>query len=150
MEAPLQLKSEMRLTTMAVWIFVAVSCAALPFLHAVPALTRGSSGDLWPLLLAVLIGLVACIALSVINRQVLGAEPPSPDIWASLSPGAAALFGLASWGVPVGLLFTVDNFLRSKSFSVLTSSAVIWPLAGLAFGLVMRWTSQWGKKKSQA
>jgi hypothetical protein len=127
-EALLQLKSEMRLTTMAVWIFVAVSCAALPFLHAVPALTRGSSGDLWPLLLAVLIGLVACIALSAI----------------------AAAFGLASWGVPVGLLFTVDNYLRSKSFSVLTSSAVIWPLAGLAFGLVMRWMSQWGKKKSQA
>jgi hypothetical protein len=125
----LQLKSEMRLATMAVWIFVAVSCAALPFLHAIP---------------------VACIALSAVTRQVLGAEPPSPDLWATLTPIAAAAFGLASWGVPVGLLFTVDNFLRSKSFSVLVSSAVIWPLAGIGFGLVMRWMSQRGKKKSQA
>ena len=146
----MQLKSEIRLTILAIWIFVAVSCAALPFLHAIPALTRGSLADLMPFLLAALIGLVACIALSAVTRQLLGAEPPSPDLWASFSPIAAAAFGVTSWGMPVGLLFTLDNFLRSKSFFVLASSAVIWPLAGVAYGLWMRWMSQRGKKKSQA
>jgi hypothetical protein len=145
-----QLKSEMRLTTLAIWIFVAVSCAALPFLHAIPALTRGSFADLVPLLLAILIGLVACIALSAVTRQVFGAEPPSRDLWATSTPGAAAAFGVVGWGLPVGLLFTVDNFLRSKSFFVLASSAVIWPLAGVAFGLLSRWMAQRGQKKSQA
>jgi hypothetical protein len=32
-----------------------------------------------------------------------------------------------------------DDFLRSRSWLVVIPGAVIWPLAGAAFGLVMRW-----------
>jgi hypothetical protein len=146
----MQLKSEMRLAILAIWIFIAVSCAALPFLYAIPALTHGSRADLMPFLLAILIGLVACIALSAVLRQLLGVEPPSRDLWKSFSPGGAAAFGVAAWGLPVGLVFTLDDFLRYKSFSGLASNAVIWPLAGVGFGLLMRWMAQWRERKSQA
>jgi hypothetical protein len=38
-------------------------------------------------------------------------------------------------------MFAVDDFVRSRNWAGLIG-AVIWPVAGAAFGLVMRWLAR--------
>jgi hypothetical protein len=56
--------------------------------------------------------------------------------WESLSASSAALSGIIVWALPIGLMFAVDEFLRSKNWAALVPM-VNWPLAGAAFGLLM-------------
>jgi hypothetical protein len=133
-------KPEMLSATTTVWMLAAIACAALPFLHAVPALqTAGAFGGFMALLGALIIGLAAAVPLSVVARRLCGFESSTPFSWGSLTPGYAALSGIIGWGLPVGLILALDDFLRSRSWLVVIPGAVIWPLAGAAFGLVMRW-----------
>jgi hypothetical protein len=133
-------KPEMLLAITMVWMLAAVACAALPFLHAVPALqSEGVFGGFSSLLIALILGLAAAIPLSVAARRLCGLDSPIAMSWGSLTAGSAAVAGIIAWGLPVGLLLALDEFLRSKNLFVVIPNAVIWPLAGAAFGLVMRW-----------
>jgi hypothetical protein len=139
----MQPKSEMLPNIMTIWMVFGISCAALPFLHAAPALKiSGFFGDFAPLFIALLIGLAAGGALSVIARHLSGVAALPKEMWGSLTPGSAAVFGIIGWGLPIGLVFALDQFLRSKNFFAAAPSAVIWPLVGVIYGLTMRWSAR--------
>ena len=140
-------KPEMLSAITMVWMLAAVACAALLFLHAVPALqSAGAFGGFLSLLIAFILGFAAAIPLSVAARRLCGLESPIAVTWGSLTPGSAALSGIIAWGLPVGLMFALDEFLRSRNWLVVIPNAVIWPLAGAAFGLVMRWFAVRGER----
>jgi hypothetical protein len=121
------------------WMMVAATCAALPFLHAAPGLqTTEWFGGFLPLFIALVIGIAAGIPLTAAARRLSGFTGSWRLAWESLTASSAALCGIIAWGLPVGLMFAVDDFLRSRNWTTLTG-VVIWPLAGAAFGLVMRW-----------
>ena len=125
---------------MTAWMLAAISCAALPFLHAVRDLR--SAGGFLPLFIALIIGLVAAVPLSVAARRLCGFDTAGRFSWTSLTAGSAALSGIIGWGLPVGLMFALDEFLRSRNWFVVVPNAIIWPLTGAGFGLVMRWLAQ--------
>jgi hypothetical protein len=130
---------EMLSSIMTSWIMAAVICAALPFLYAAPSLqTKEWFGGFLPLFIALIIGVVAGISLTAAARRLCGLTGSWRFSWDSLTASSAALSGIIVWGLPVGLMFAVDDFVRSRNWSALIG-AVIWPLAGAAFGLVMRW-----------
>ena len=127
------------------WMMAAVICAALPFLYAAPDLqtTEWFGGSL-PLFIALVIGIAAGVSLTAAVRWLCGLTGSWQFSWDSLTASSAALSGIIVWGLPVGLMFAVDDLLRSRNSAALIG-AVIWPLAGAAFGLVMRWLT--GKKQ---
>jgi hypothetical protein len=131
---------EMLSTLTTTWMIFAISCTALPFLHAVPWLQAGGTfGDFGPFFAALIVGLAAGVPLSIAARRLCNVGPPTNNVWAILTRGSAAFFGIVGWGLPVGLAFTLDEFLRTKNLFVVLPNAIIWPVAGLAFGLAMRW-----------
>jgi hypothetical protein len=122
------------------WMMAAVICAALPFLHAAPGLqTKEWFGGFLPLFVALIIGIAAGVSLTAAARRLCGFTGSWQFSWGSLTASSAALSGIIVWGLPVGLMIVVDEFLRSRSWATLITAAVTWPLAGAAFGLVMRW-----------
>jgi hypothetical protein len=132
-------KPEMLSSIMTPWIMAAVICAALPFLYAAPGLrTTEWFGGFLPLFIALIIGIAAGVSLTAAARWLCGFTGSWRFSWGSLTASSAALSGIIVWGLPVGLMFAVDDFLRSRNFAGLIG-AVTWPLAGAAFGLVMRW-----------
>lgn len=133
-------KSEMLSSVMTPWMIVAVTCASLPFLHAVRSLqtTEWLGGSL-PLFIATVIGIAAGISLTAAARRLCGFSGSWRFSWQSLTPSAAALSGIFVWGLPIGLTLAVDEFLRSKSWTALIGAVIFWPLAGVVFGLMMRW-----------
>jgi hypothetical protein len=132
---------EMLSSIMTPWMMAAVMCAALPFLHAAPGLqTTEWFGGFLPLFIALIIGIAAGVSLTAAARRLCGFSGSWRFSWGSLTAGSAALAGIIVWGLPVGLMWVVDEFLRSRNWTALIG-VVIWPLAGAAFGLVMRWLS---------
>ena len=64
------------------------------------------------------------------------------NVWASLTAYEAAVFGIICWGMPVGLIFLLNELLRSSNLFIVVPSLIIWPASGVAVGLIMRWLSQ--------
>lgn len=139
-------ESEMLSAVVTTWMLAAVSCAALPFVWAVPRLQ--AAGELTPLLAALLIGAAVSVPLSLAARRLadLGHPPEKKNWWGTIAPGQAALFGAIGWGVPVGLIFSLNEFLGSSDVFVVIPGLAIWPLAGIAFGLTMRWITRRGDR----
>ena len=142
----LDFKPEMFSAIMTTWMLAAVSCAALPFLHAVPRLQ--TAGQLTTLLVALAIGVAAGVPLSVASRQLCHLGARTKHSWGSFAPREAALLGVVGWGLPVGLIFALHEFLASSSALVVLPSLAIWPFAGVAFGLAMRWLARRGHEGS--
>ena len=136
-EKTMDSKPEMFLGITTTWMLAAVSCAALPFLYAVPSLQAAGHGA--PLVAALAIGVAAGVPLSLASRHLCGFRASSKNVLGSVTKREAALFGIAAWGVPVELVFALHEFLASANAIVVLPSAVIWPLAGIVFGLAMRW-----------
>lgn len=136
----MQPKSEMLSATLTTWMFAALSCAALPFLHAVPSLQ--TAGQFVPLIVALVIGAAVSVPLSLAARRLFDLGSPVKNAWGSLTPREAALSGVLCWGVPVGLVLVLNEFLGSSDLFVAIPGLVIWPLAGIAFGLAMRWMAR--------
>lgn len=133
-------KPEMLSSIMTPWMMVAVICATLPFLHGARGLqTTEWFGGFLPLLIALIIGIAAGISLTAAARRLCGFAGSWRFSWESLTASSAALSGIFVWGLPVGLILTVDEFLRSRNWTALIGAVIFWPLAGAAFGLVMRW-----------
>jgi hypothetical protein len=132
-------KPEMLSSILTPWMMAAAICAALPFLHAAPGLqTTEWFGGFLPLFLALVIGIAAGVSLTAAARRLCGLTGSWRFPWESLTASSAALSGIIVWGLPLGLMLAVDEFLRSRSWSALIN-LVILPLAGVAFGLMMRW-----------
>lgn len=142
-------KSAMLSAIVSTWMFAATSCTALPFVYAVPSL-RGGTGNIIPLLAAMVIGAAVSVPLSLVVRRLCDLAAPTKSTWGSFGQREAAFFGIIAWGLPLGLMFAVNEFLASSRFSVLAPAFIIWPLAGIAFGLVMRWLARRGDRDSKA
>jgi hypothetical protein len=133
-------KPELLSSIMTPWMMVAVTCAALPFLHAARGLqTTEWFGGFLPLFIGIIIGIAGGVSLTAAARRLCGFTGSWRFSWESLTASSAALSGILVWGLPVGLILTVDEFLRSRSWTALIGAVIFWPLAGAAFGLVMRW-----------
>jgi len=52
------------------------------------------------------------------------------------------LYGIITWGVPLGLMFVVNDFLASSDLFVVVPELIIWPATGIAFGLMLRWQAR--------
>lgn len=133
-------KSDIILAALAIWMIAAVSCAAMPVLHAVPSLQ--AAGTHAPLLAALALGLAVGVPLSLAARRLGDLAPPTKTSWALFEPAQAALFGVIGWGLPVGLIFVTNEFLRSSEPWGVVPGLVLWPLAGIAFGLWTRWLAR--------
>jgi hypothetical protein len=133
-------KSSLLFVSLSTWMYAAVSCAALPFCYAVPQLK--AMGGTVPLLAALVVGALVSIPLSLIVRRMSGFSVPEKNVWSLLTAREAAAFGVMSWGVPVGLMFVVNEFLDRADPIAVIPAVVIWPLAGIAFGLLARWLAQ--------
>jgi hypothetical protein len=96
-------------------------------------------GGFLPMFIALIIGIVAGVSLTAAARRLCGFTGSWRFSWESLTASSAAVAGIIVWGLPIGLMFAVDEFLRSRNWAALIPGALIWPLAGVAFGLVMRW-----------
>lgn len=132
-------KSNMLVVSLSTWMYAATSCAVLPFLHALPQLK--SIGSMAPLVAALVVGALAGIPLSILVRRLSGVDSPRSEAnaWATLTAGEAALFGIITWGLPVGLMFVVNEFLQSSNPFVAVPGFIIWPASGTMFGLIARW-----------
>src|SRR5262245_34115462 len=136
-------KPEMLSSIMTPWMMAAVTCAALPFLHGARGLqTTEWFGGFLPLFIALIIGIAAGVPLTAIARRLCGFAGSWRFPWESLTASSAVLSGIIVWGLPIGLMFAVDEFLRSKNWAALIPMTVIWPLVGAAFGLIMRWLAR--------
>jgi hypothetical protein len=133
-------KSELFSAILTTWILSAVSCASLPFMHALP--TLHAAGHSVPLIGALVLGAAVSVPLSFAVRRHFDLGSPVKNAWGSIAPREAALIGAFSWGVPLGLIFVVNQFLDTSDPFVAIPGLIIWPLAGLAFGLTMRWLAQ--------
>ena len=68
-----QKPEEMLSSIMTPWMMVAVSCAALPFLHAARGLqTTEWFGGFLPLFIAIIIGIAAGVSLTAAARRLCG------------------------------------------------------------------------------
>jgi len=133
-------KSSMLVASLSIWMYAAITCAALPFLFAVPQLK--TVGSMAPLIAALIVGALVSVPLSILVRRLSGFSAPKGNVWAMLTAREAVFFGVICWGMPLGLMFVVNEFLEhSDPFAVVTS-AIIWPVSGVAFGLLARWLGQ--------
>ncbi len=73
-------KSSMLVACLGVWMYAAVSCAALPFLFAVPQLK--AVGSMAPLIAALVIGALVGVPLSIVVRRLSGFSAPKENVWA--------------------------------------------------------------------
>lgn len=133
----MQKKPSMLIACLGSWMYAAVSCAALPFLHAAPELK--SIGPMAPLFAALAIGALTGIPLSIAVRRLSGFDAPEKNAWAALTAREAVAFGVISWGMPLALMFVVNDFFDDARPSTLVSGAIVWPVSGIAFGLLARW-----------
>ena len=118
-------KPEMLSSIMTPWMMVAVICAALPFLHAARGLqtTEWFSGFL-PLFIALIIGIAASVSLTAAARRLCGFTGSWRFSWESLTASSAALSGIIVWGLPIGLMLAVDEFLRSRNWTALIGAVI--------------------------
>jgi hypothetical protein len=92
-------------------MYAAISCAALPSLNALSNLK--SVGSFAPLFAALIVGALVGVPLSIAVHRLCGlsSSKNETNVWGILTAREAALFGIISWGVPVGLMFIVNEFL---------------------------------------
>jgi hypothetical protein len=135
-------KSSLLVACLAGWMYAAVSCAALPFLHALPQLK--GIGQMAPLIAALAVGALVAVPLSLLASRLSGFAAPGSDknIWGALTAREAMLYGIVTWGAPVGLMFVVNEFLLSSNPVAAIPQVILWPASGMAFGLLMRWQAQ--------
>jgi hypothetical protein len=116
-----------------------VACAALPFLYALPQVK--GIGSMAPLIAALLLGGLVGVPLSIAARRLSGFGSPRNDknVWAALTALQAALYGVISWGAPLGLMFVVNDFLKSQDLYAAGPELLVWLTTGIAFGLMLRW-----------
>lgn len=136
-------KSDIVLAALAIWMVAAVSCAAMPVLHAVSSLKE--AGTHAPLLAALALGLAVGVPLTLAVRRLGDLGSPTKTSWALFEPAEAALFGVIAWGLPVGLIFVSNEFQQSSELWTVIPGLVLWPLAGVAFGLWTRWLARRAK-----
>jgi hypothetical protein len=144
-------KPEMLVAIATTWMIAAVACAAMPFLYAVPRLQ--AAGQFAPLLVALLLGLAVGGLFGSAAYRLCDLGPSTKqaktNAWGSLTFGSAAFLGIIGWGAPVGLIYAVSEFLKSSDPFVVIPVLIIWPLGGMAFGLMMRWFGQMRGSDSQ-
>lgn len=133
-------KASLLVASMSAWMYAAVSCAALPFCYAVPQLM--TAGGMAPLIAALVVGALVSVPLSIVMRRLSGFATPEKNVWATLTTREAIVFGVVSWGVPVGLMFVVNEFLERADPIAVVPAVITWPLADIAFGLLSRWLAQ--------
>jgi len=133
-------KSSMLIACLGSWMYAAVTCAALPFLHALPQLN--GIGPMAPLIAALVIGALVGVPLSIVVRRLSGFSAPEKNVWGALTVREAVLYGIIAWGMPIGLMFVVNEFLQNSDPFAVVTAAIIWPLSGVAFGLLARWQAQ--------
>jgi hypothetical protein len=135
-------KSTMLVVCLSTWMYAAISCAALPILHALPTLK--SIGSFVPLFAALVAGALIGVPMSITVHRLCGlsSSKSEKNVWGDLTTREAAIFGIVCWGVPVGLMFVVHEFLQSSDPFVAVSGFIIWPASGVAFGLIMRWLAR--------
>jgi len=119
------------------WALAAVACAALPFLRGWPWL-RGL-GDMGPLLTAIILGGIVSAAVTLLARRLAGSYTASQNLYAVMDRNSAALLGVLGWGIPVGLMFSLQIFLETGEWLTVLPNILLWLLGGAAFGLLMRW-----------
>lgn len=130
-------KSQMIVVSLGAWIFAALSIALLPVANAVPVLK--SAGGSVPVIAALSVGALIGVPLAVLMRRLCGFEAPDKNVWGVLSKREAKIFGVISWGLPVGLIFVLNEFLQSRDPFAIVPALIIWPITGMAFGAMMRW-----------
>ena len=133
-------KSSMLVASLSIWMYAAITCAALPFLYAVPQLK--ALGSMAPLIAALIVGALVGVPLSNVVCRMTGFNTRQKNVWAMLTAREAVVFGIICWGIPLGLMFAVNEFLKSSDAGAVVTSAVIWPVSGVAFGLLARWLGQ--------
>ncbi len=135
-------KPSILIACLGIWMYAAVTCAALPFLHALPQLK--SIGSMAPLIAALVLGALVGVPLSIVVRRMSGFSSPRTDknVWAALTALEAALYGIIAWGMPLGLMFIVNDFLGSPDIFAAVPELIIWLATGIAFGLMLRWQSK--------
>jgi len=133
-------KSSMLIACLGIWMYAAVSCAALPFLHALPQLN--SIDPMAPLIASLIIGALVGVPLSIAVRRLSGFSAPKKNAWAMLTAREAVFFGIVCWGLPLGLMFILNEFLEYSNPFAVVSGAIVWPVTGVAFGLLARWQAQ--------
>jgi hypothetical protein len=136
-------KTNMLVAGTTIWMYAALTCAALPVVYAVPQLK--SIGPMAPFVAALIAGALVGVPLSIAARRLccFGSSKIKKTFWATFTAREAMLFGIIYWGVPVGLIFTIYEFLQSQNPFGVAMAVVVWPLAGAAFGLIMRLLRQW-------
>lgn len=133
-------KSSMLVASLSVWMYAAIACAALPFFYALPQLK--DLGSMAPLIAALVVGALVSVPLSLVVRRMSGFDAPDKNLWGAFSAREAMFFGVVCWGMPVGLMFVVNEFLEHSNPFALVSAVIVWPTAGVAFGLLARWLAQ--------
>ena len=133
-------KSNMLIASLGIWMYAAITCAALPFFYAVPQLK--SMGSMAPLIAALIVGALVGVPLSIVVRRMTGFSAPQKNVWAMLTAREAIIFGIICWGLPLGLMFAVNEFLEYANPFAVVTSAIVWPVSGVAFGLLARWLGQ--------
>ena len=127
-------KSTMFSALAPIWIITAIVCATLPIFHSVLG-----SEPMRALVAALVLGGVVGLILVLAARRLLGTGKATGDGWGSLAPGLAAAFGVFTWGLPVGLIMGLDQFLPRSNLAGFVINLVIMSLGGALFGLTMRW-----------
>jgi hypothetical protein len=133
-------KSSMLVVSLSIWMYAAITCAALPFFYAVPQLK--SVGSMAPLIAALIVGALVSVPLSLAVRRLSGFNTPQKNVWATLTAREAVFFGIMCWGLPLGLMFALNEFLETSNPFTIVASVVVWPASGVAFGLLARWLGQ--------
>jgi hypothetical protein len=91
---------------------------------------------------ALAIGAVPSVLLSIAVRRLSGFGGFTKIDWGALSTREAMSFGVISWGIPLGLVLSLNDFLQNADRFAVVRGLVIWPLAGVAFGLLARWLAR--------
>jgi len=133
----MSLKSNMLVASLSIWMYAAVMCAALPFLYAVPQLK--TVGSMAPLIAALIVGALVSVPLSIAVHRMSGFDAPKGNVWAMLTAREAVFFGIMCWGLPLGLMFALNEFLETSNPFTVVTSVIVWPASGIAFGLLARW-----------
>jgi len=131
-------KPAMLITSLSIWMYAAIMCAALPFLYAMPQLV--AAGSIAPLIAAAIMGAGVGVPLTIAVRRRTGfGGALQKNAWATLTTREAVFFGIVCWGLPLGLIFVLDEFLKSSDPIAAVPAAIVWPLSGVAFGPAARW-----------
>lgn len=130
------------------WTLALVASTALPLTHSLMFLQE--LGGFAPFFAALIVGIAAALLAVIAARRLFGMNAPTGNFWAAFSRSSAALLGILGYGLPVGLLVTLEMFLQYGNPATFISGIVVWLLGGITFGLLMRWQATRGKRHRSA